>query len=283
MLLDVVLPLSLAFIMFSLGLGLTCADFGRVLTLPKPVFAGIALQVCLVPIVAYLLLQVFVLPPALAFGVMILAFCPGGVTSNILTKLAGGNVALSVTLTAVVSLLSVLTVPLLTVWAAQAFLGADAPRIDVTSIAIAMFLITAVPVILGLLLRHFGPGLAAILDRPVSILATVLFVIIVLAALATNWSLFVGNIAQLGPLLVVMNILLLVAGVLAARLLGLTGPDGIGISIELGVQNASLGITVAALVAQTASLSEYAVPAGVYGITMYFVSLPMIYLLKRVF
>ncbi|MCP4821953.1 MAG: bile acid:sodium symporter family protein, partial [Shimia sp.] len=100
MLIDVALPLSLAFIMFSLGFGLTFADFGRVLTMPKAVLTGVVMQIGAVPLVAYLLLFIFNLPPAMAFGVMILSFCPGGVTSNILTKLAGGTVALSITLTA---------------------------------------------------------------------------------------------------------------------------------------------------------------------------------------
>ena len=109
MLIDVALPLSLAIIMFSLGFGLTFADFGRVLTMPRAVIVGVAMQVIAVPAVAFLLVSFTSLPPAMAFGVMLLSFCPGGVTSNILTKLAGGTVALSITLTAVVSLLSVLT------------------------------------------------------------------------------------------------------------------------------------------------------------------------------
>lgn len=283
MLLDIALPLSLAFIMFSLGYGLTFADFGRVLAMPRSAFLGIVLQVVIVPLVAVLLLQIIDLPPAMAFGVMILAFCPGGVTSNILTKLAGGTVALSITLTAVVSLLSVLTVPVLVAWAATTFLGDLAGDINVTAIGMSMFAITAVPVLLGLLLRFLAEDFALRTEAMISRVALVLFVVIVVAALATNWALFVANIGHLGPLLVLMNAVLLVLGMGIARLFGLAGADGICISIEMGVQNAALGITVAGLVAQVGGIPEFAVPAAVYGITMYIVTIPGIFLLRKVF
>lgn len=283
MLIDVALPLSLAFIMFSLGFGLTFADFGRVLTMPRAVLVGMAGQVVLVPVVAYLLVMFTSLPPALAFGVMLLSFCPGGVTSNILTKLAGGTVALSITLTAVVSLLSVLTVPVLVGWAAGAFLTGDAPGINVAAIGFSMFAITAVPVVIGLLIRFVAPDFAVRRERMVSGVALVLFVVIVLAALITNWDMFIANIARLGPLLVALNLVLLILGIVMARVLGLGGGDGLCISIEMGVQNAALGITVAGLVAQTGGIPEYAVPAALYGITMYIVTIPGMFVLRMLF
>ncbi|MBE1295831.1 bile acid:sodium symporter family protein [Phycobacter azelaicus] len=283
MLIDVGLPLSLAFIMFSLGFGLTFADFGRVLAMPKAVLSGVVMQVVAVPLVAYLLLIIFDLPPAMAFGVMILSFCPGGVTSNILTKLAGGTVALSITLTAVVSLLSVITVPVLVAWAGSTFLGAAAPAVNVLGIGMSMFAITAVPVIIGLLARWMGPGVAARIETSVSTLALILFVVIVVAALATNWELFTANMWSLGPVLMILNALLLVLGVGIAGLIGLSGPDGLCISVEMGVQNATLGIAVAGMVAQASGIPEYAVPAALYGITMYIVTIPGMFLLKQVF
>lgn len=262
MLLEVGLPLSLAFIMFSLGFGLTFADFARVLTMPRAVATGVVLQVLAIPAVAYLMLMVFVLPPALAFGVMILSFCPGGVTSNILTKLGGGSVALSITLTAVVSLLSVITVPALVGWSGTTFLGTAAPEIDVLSIGLTMFAITAVPVVIGLFARRFSGVKAERAEKVISLLAMVLFLLIVVAAVGTNWVLIVDNIGTLGPVLVAINVVLLVLGVAVARGLGLTGGEGICISVEMGVQNATLGITVAGLVAQTAGLPEYALPSA---------------------
>ncbi len=283
MLIDVALPLSLAIIMFSLGFGLTFADFGRVLTMPKAVVIGVAMQVAAVPLVAFVLVSFTDLPPALAFGVMLLSFCPGGVTSNILTKLAGGTVALSITLTAVVSLLSVLTVPALSGWAATTFLGSAAPEINVTAIGMSMFVITAIPVAIGVLLRFVAPTFADTNERRVSALALVLFVVIVVAALATNWGMFVEHIGGLGPVLMALNATLLVLGVAVARMLGLSGADGMCISVEMGVQNATLGIAVAGLIAQTGGIPEFAIPSAVYGITMYIVTIPGMFILRRIF
>ena len=283
MLLDVALPLSLAFIMFSLGFGLTFADFGRVFAMPKAALTGMILQIAVVPAVAYILLMMVDLPPALAFGVMILAFCPGGVTSSILTKLAGGNVALSITLTAVVSLISVITVPIFASWASHAFLGDAAVVINVTSIAMSMFAITAVPVMIGLLSRFVAGNVAARTEGTVSKVALVLFVVILLAALASNWQVFIENVGYLGPMLITMNVILLLLGVMIARAVGLTGGDGLCISIEMGVQNAALGITVAGLIAQSGGIPEFAVPAAIYGITMYIITIPGMFLLRMIF
>ncbi len=282
MLLEVVLPLSLAFIMFSLGLGLTFADFGRVLSMPVPVLVGLVLQIIGVPLVALAVLQVVSLPPALAFGVMILSFCPGGVTSNVLTRLSGGTVALSITLTAVASLLSVLTVPWFTALASTHFLGDAGPEIDVSSLAIAMAAITVVPVLIGLLLNRFLPGFVGRVGHLAEKLAMVLFVIIVIAAIATNWAVLMENLASLGPVVVGMNALFLILGVVVALVLGLSGGDGRAITVELGVQNATLGIAVAAIIAGSGTLSGYALPSAVYGIGMYIVTIPAIWVLRRV-
>ena len=277
MLIDVGLPLSLAIIMFSLGLGLTFKDFGRVLTMPRAVITGMIMQMGAVPLVAFAMLLLFEMPPAIAFGIMLLSFCPGGVSSGILTRLGGGNVALSITLTGVVSLLAAITVPIFTALAADRFLGADAPALNVTGIAMVMFAITAVPVAIGVLFGFVAPDLTDRIEAPVFSLATLLFILIVLAALISNWALFVENVTALGPFLMALNALLLVIGVLVAKLLGLC------ISVEMGVQNAALGITVAGLVAQSTGISEYAVPAAVYGITMYIITLPAIWLMRRIF
>ena len=283
MLIDVGLPLSLAIIMFSLGLGLTFGDFARVLAMPRAVLTGMAMQMAALPLVAFSLLLLFELPPAMAFGIMLLSFCPGGISSSILTRLGGGNVALSITLTGVVSLLSTLTVPVLAALAAVRFLGAEAPAINVTGIAMVMFAITAVPVAIGVLLRFVAPELTDRIENKVFGLATVLFILVVVSALVSNWALFLANVATLGPFLMALNALLLVLGVLVARLLGLSGGDALCISVEMGVQNAALGITVAGLIAQSAGISEFAVPAADYGITMYIVTLPAIWLMRRIY
>lgn len=273
----VVLPLSLAIIMLSLGIGLTVADFKRVAERGMAFVTGAVAQVILLPVIAYLVVTAFGLPGEIAVGFMLLSFCPGGVTSNMISKLAKGDVALSVSLTAVISLLSILTVPFLAAWSVAHFMGESAPEVSVTSLAIAMFLITTLPVAIGVTIRHFATGLADAIDRPLSILATVLFVIIVLAALAGNWGIFVENLATLGPALITLNIVLMLLGLIIAGAFGLTWLERKTISIETGIQNATLGITLAALISGVSEgFSTMALPSAVYGITMYLVALPFV-------
>ena len=281
MLIEIFLPLSLAFIMFSLGLGLTPADFGRVARMPRAFAIGAVAQVVLLPLVAFGLLQVFPLEPALAVGVMILAYAPGGVTSNIITKLAGGAVALSVSLTAVVSLLSVVTVPLLVAFAVGHFMGDAAEEVDVAALGIQMFLLTAVPVGLGVLLRALASDFAVRFEPIAAKIATGLFVVIILGALAANWGVFVENLPVLGPLLIVLNALMLAIGYGLARAGGLDPAEQVAVAIEAGVQNGSLAIAVGALVAGGEVLGPFSLAAGVYGITMYFVALPFVLWARR--
>ena len=281
MLIEIFLPLSLAFIMFSLGLGLTPADFGRVARMPRAFAIGAVAQVVLLPLVAFGLLQVFALEPALAVGVMILAYAPGGVTSNIITKLAGGAVALSVSLTAVVSLLSVVTVPLLVAFAVGHFMGDAAPEVDVAALGIQMFLLTAVPVGLGVLLRALASDFAVRFEPIAAKIATGLFVVIILGALAANWGVFIENLPVLGPLLIVLNALMLAIGYGLAQAGGLDPAEQVAVAIEAGVQNGSLAIAVGALVAGGEVLGPFSLAAGVYGITMYFVALPFVLWARR--
>ena len=285
-LLEVFLPLSLAFIMFSLGISLTIADFARVAKTPIGFSIGALAQVVLLPVIAFCLLMVFPLPPELALGVMILSFCPGGVTSNILTRLAGGTLALSITLTAVFSLLAVITVPPLVVWNAEYFMGVAAPDVQVTSLGIAMFLITAAPVGIGIACRHLMPSSADRIESGAAKIATVLFVVIVIVivvgALASNWDVFVANIGLIGPVLILLNVIMLAVGFGLAKAAGLSHADSAAISLEAGVQNATLGIAVGGLIAGVSDgIPTLAMPSGVYGITMYFVTLPFILWMRR--
>ena len=276
-LVTIFLPLALAIIMFSLGLGLTVDDFRRVAAAPKAFGLGALAQIAILPVVAYAIAVLFRLPPELAVGLMILAFCPGGVTSNILTKFARGDLALSISLTGIISLVSVVTVPFLVAFMANHFMGVDAPRVNVTSLAIAMFLITAVPVVFGMAVRHYAPGMTDTIERTVERLALALFVVVVVGALAANWTLFIDNLAVLAPSVVVLNIVLLAIGLGLARLFSLDRAQASAISIETGIQNATLGITVGSLIAEQASaLPPFSLPSGVYGITMYVVSVPFV-------
>ena len=281
-LINVVLPLSLAVIMLSLGIGLTVADFTRVLKAPVAFAVGAFAQVILLPVVAFGIVIAFGLRTELAVGVMLLSFCPGGVTSNIISKLARGDVALSVSLTAVISLLGLVTVPTLAALSVEWFMGGSGPDVSIASLTIAVFLITTLPVALGVTIRHFAPGFATRIDGALSAVATVLFVVIVVAALAGNWDVFTTNLPTLGPALITLNIALLLLGLVLARLVTLGWNQAKTVSIETGIQNATLGITLAALISgQAEGFSAMALPSGVYGITMYFVAAPFVLWFRR--
>lgn len=280
-LVSVVLPLALAFIMFSLGLSLTLDDFRRVLVRPLAFFTGAVSQILVVPFIALVLVVLFAPPAELAVGIMILSFCPGGVTSNIISRLARGDVALSVSLTAVVSLATILTVPFFVAWSVNYFMGSDAPPITITSLAISVFLITTLPVAIGVAVRHFATGFADKSEPILSKIATALFVIIVVAALATNWAVFVENVVILGPVLILMNVILLILGICLAVIVGLSWEEVKTIAVETGVQNSTVGITLGAIIgAEAAGFSAFALPSAVYGITMYLVTLPVVMWLR---
>lgn len=280
--LSVFLPLALAIIMFSLGLGLTPADFARVAREPKAFALGAVAQLLLLPLIAYLTVIGFGISGELAVGLMILSFCPGGVTSNILTRFAKGDLALSISLTGVISLVSVVTVPVLVGLTAGHFMGVDAPPVDVTALGVAMFAITAVPVAIGMLVRRFAAHLANAVETPVSHLATALFCIVVVGALASNWTVFVDNLPVLGPAVVALNVVMLAIGTALARGGGLNRGQSSAIAIETGIQNATLGITVGSLISEQATgLPPFSLPSGVYGITMYLVSIPFVLWRRR--
>ncbi|MCP4848884.1 MAG: bile acid:sodium symporter family protein, partial [Verrucomicrobiaceae bacterium] len=232
MIVKVLLPLILFFIMFSLGLGLRGRDFSRVLKYPVAFGVGLLNQVVLLPLVALVLVHVFGLEPMFSVGLMIIALCPGGVTSNILTKLAGGNAPLSISLTAVTSLLSIITVPLLVVFSVNHFMGEDARTVGVTQLGLTMFLITAVPVGIGMALTTKSPELVEKIAPSVSRAAVVLFVVIIVAALAKNWEVFSSNLGTLGPVAVLLNVVMLGLGLASAKALGLERRDATTISIE---------------------------------------------------
>lgn len=279
---NVALPVSLAIIMFSLGVGLETDDFRRVATRNKPFMIGAIAQVILLPAFAFGVLMIFPLPPAISVGIMLLSFCPGGVTSNVLSKLARGDVALSVSLTAVVSLLSVFTVPFFAAWSVAHFMGESAPAIDVTGLAVALFLITTLPTLAGVALRRFAHGLALRIEQGLGRLAVILFVVIILAALAANWDVFIDNVTVMGEALLLLNVGLLLLGLGLGRLARLSPVEVRTIAIETGIQNATLGITLAGLISGVSDgFSAMALPSAVYGITMYLVTLPVIYWFRR--
>jgi BASS family bile acid:Na+ symporter len=267
----IALPLALAFIMLALGISLTPADFRFALLRPRPLLAGLLAQMVLLPVVAWLLLQRFALGPELALGVMVLACCPGGITSNVMTRLARGDVALSISYTALASLLTMGTLPLIVAQAARSLRVADGLTIDVSGLCLRMFLMTTLPVLAGMALRLRRPGLTQRLERPMARIAGGLFGLILLVTIVSQWSTLMANLGRLGPLLLLLNLLMLAIGTAVAQALRLSVPEVTTLAIESGFQNGTVGIAVGALLAGAAAgegLSAFSLPSGVYGVLM---------------
>jgi len=279
MLVAVVLPLVLAFIMFSLGLGLRKEDFLRVAQQPKLVALGLCNQLVFLPIIGLGLASLFGLPPLLAVGMVILALCPGGVTSNMLTRLANGSPPLSISLTAVSSLLSILIVPFMVAWAVAFFGLAETQQVNITALGFQMFLITAIPVMAGMVFTRLTPALVERISKPVAHAATVLFFLIVALAIKANWEALTRHFATLGPALLALLLIMLALGLITGSLLGVAPREKTTICIESGIQNATLGMAVAAFVGAGTSeegLSDTALPSAVYGVLMYFIVVPFV-------
>lgn len=282
MLIEVGLPVILAVIMFSLGLELRPDDFWRIARQPRAFAIGAFNQLVAVPIVALAVAQLFALPAELALGVMILAACPGGVLSNSASRYAQGSVPLSISLTAVISLVATVTLPIVVALAAGHFLGAKAPAINVTALGVQVFVLTAIPVGLGMALTHFAPRFVASASPWIAQLAFCLFLIMIVAALISNWDAFSSNFWTLGPALIAMNAMLLVLGLVSGTLAGLSARDITTIAIESGTQNGSLGITVGLLVmGASAGLPDTTIPAVIYSITAWFLTLPFVLWRRR--
>jgi BASS family bile acid:Na+ symporter len=277
MLVQIVLPAILVIIMFSLGLGLTWADFARVAAEPRAFAVGAVTQVVLVPLAALAVALGFGLPPALAVGVLILGFCPGGVLANVASKFANGNVPLSISLTAVTSLVAILIMPVAVALSVRYFMGADAPPVNITLLGLQVFFLAAVPVVAGIVVTRLLPSLVARYSGWVTRIAFGLFAVLIVAALASNWSVFTANFWTLGPALIVMNALLLIIGLVAARVAKLGIPDATTVALEAGIQNGTLGIAVGMLVAgsgNTELFPPYTLPTAIYSITVWLLTLP---------
>ena len=281
MILKIILPVALAFIMFTLGLGLTISNFRNILRYPKVFIIGLTNQMVLLPLVAFLIASIFDLPGDLAIGMMILACCPGGATSNLMTRFAKGDVALSISYTAVVSVVASITLPFIVSLSYQHFMGID-KSIDILILSLIMFALTSVPVLLGLYINtkytHMANAFRLVADK----ISIILFVIIVISALVKHWSAFIENLDILGLSIITLISIMLFIGYSSARLLKTNKSQAITISIESGIQNATVGIAVGNLIDGTKEgLSDFALTSGVYGILMYFICLPVILIFFR--
>ena len=273
-------PLILALIMLGLGLGLKFEDFTRVLKVPKNFFIGLFSQLIILPIVAYLLILILKTPPEIAIGVMIIAAAPGGVTSNILTKFANGDVALSVSLTAVISLISIVTVPLIIFTSADLFgITNIVQNISMLGIALKMFLVVTVPVILGMIIRRYAENFISSKVEIFNKLNIIFFIIFFIAAFYEERENLINFIIQAGLITLILNISMM----LIAYYLAKTFASGVKqqkcIALECGLQNGTLAIFVSTQIFGTDIL--YAIPTGAYAIIMYITGLLFVFFLKN--
>ncbi len=263
----VLLPLILAFIMFSLGLGLTPGDFRRILAQPRALLVGVVCHFVLLPLVCWLMLQALGIGGVFAVGFMILAACPTGSTSNLLTYLARGDVALALSFTAVASVLTIFTLPLIVTWALGHFLGAArAVDVPVGLMMGQVALVLGVPVSLGMAARHRFTAWAQRFEPRATKIATLLFVLIVVAAVVKNWALLRANFNTLAPFAVVLNLGMLALGFAVAWAARLSYRQSVTLGIETAVQNAALALVIASTVLGNDAM---AIPGAVYGVLMY--------------
>ena len=273
-------PIILALIMLGLGLGLKFEDFTRVLKTPKDFFVGFFSQLIILPLVAYLLIIILKVPPEIAIGVMIIAAAPGGVTSNILTKFANGDVALSISLTAVISLISIITVPLIIFTSADLFgITNISQNISMTGIALKMFLVVTVPVILGMIIRKFAENFVNSKIQIFEKLNIILFVIFFIAAFYEERESFIDFLMQAGFITFILNITMMIV----AYYLGKTFASGIKqqkcIALECGLQNGTLAIFVSTQIFGTDIV--YITPTAAYALIMYITGFIFVFLLKN--
>ena len=276
---DVFLPLALAFIMFALGLGLAGNDFLRVVKQPRDFFVGAFSQIILLPIIAFILVKIWPIAPELAVGVMIIAAAPGGVTSNLLTSFAKGDVALSISLTAIISLLCVITIPFIVLISVGLLADSDTTQ-DISLIGMArnMFLIVTVPVILGMLFRRLASALALTFEPIAKKISTVLFILVLLGAIAAEKENVVSYFAQAGLITLVLNVVMMVVAYFVAQLLASGTEQKKTITIECGLQNGTLAIFVATSIFGG---GMYVIPAATYSLIMFGTSLIFIYLVRK--
>ena len=273
-------PIILALIMLGLGLGLKIDDFTRILKTPKDFFVGFFSQLIILPLVAYLLIIILKVPPEIAIGVMIIAAAPGGVTSNILTKFANGDVALSISLTAVISLISIITVPLIIFTSADLFgITNISQNISMTGIALKMFLVVTVPVILGMIIRKFAENFVNSKIQIFEKLNIILFIIFFIAAFYEERESFIDFLMQAGFITFILNITMMIV----AYYLGKTFASGIKqqkcIALECGLQNGTLAIFVSTQIFGTDIV--YITPTAAYALIMYITGFIFVFLLKN--
>ncbi|MDA7828927.1 bile acid:sodium symporter family protein [bacterium] len=272
-------PVCLAIIMFGLGLGLTTSDFSRVLKTPRDFFVGFLSQVILLPIIAFGLILIIPMPIEIAMGVMIIAAAPGGVTSNVLTKFANGDVALSVGLTAVVSLLAIFIVPLI-VFNSANFIGVEITKeISMISLAVKMFFVVTVPVLLGMIVRTLMTDFIISKTLIIQRLSIILFLIIFISIWVEEWDKIVSFIVRAGLVTGILNLVMIFVGYYVAKMFASGVPQRKCISLECGLQNGTLALVVAT---QLFDEMVFMVPTAAYALIMFVTSIFFVLIVRKI-
>ena len=265
---QIFLPVSLAIIMFGMGLTLVVSDFGRLFAYPKEVLIGLFNQLIFLPLIGFLIILLFDLNSSMAIGIMILSLCPGGPTSNLITQVARGNIGLSVTLTALASLITVFTIPIILSESISYFTGeADVIiELPVVQTMLQILLITVIPVSIGMVIRKKNEGFALRMERPMRIASTVLFIIIFLLVMIANKDLIVQAMKEVGLPTLLLNLSTMTLGYITAKIFGIKGKSQISITIESGIQNGTLAFVIATTILNNV---EMGLPTGAYSIWMF--------------
>lgn len=266
---DVILPVSLAIIMLGMGLSLTINDFRNILNYPKAAILGLTNQLLVLPIIGFALAIVFKLSPEMAVGLMILAACPGGATSNLIAHVAKGDTALSITLTAISSTITVFTIPLIVSYALKYFYSDSdiVIQLPVLRTIIQIMGVTIVPVSIGMIIKKIKNDFAIKMEKPVRIASTVIFILVVVGIVAGQKDNIIPYFKSIGLVTILLNISTMAIGYLTARLLSLNLNQTISISIESGVQNGVLAIVIATSILHQ---PDMAIPPAVYSLVMLF-------------
>lgn len=275
---SVLLPLALGFIMLGMGLSLTIYDFKRILIYPKAMIIGLISQLILLPLLGYALVTIFDMNGALAVGVIILAVCPGGPTSNLISHLAKGDLALSISLTALSSVITVGTIPLLVNYSILHFGEAGSVTLPVIQTIGQIVGVTLVPVSIGMIIRKMRPEASRKAERPFKIASAVFFALILIAAIIKERANIVEYFYLVGPVTLLLNIATMVTGILAARVFLLPLKQQITIGIESGIQNGTLGLMIAATLLQNSTMT---IPIAIYSLLMFVTAIAIIFMGNR--
>lgn len=275
----IVLAGSLIIIMLGMGLSLVAKDFKRILIYPKAMITGIVNQLLFLPVIGYILVSIFPLAPEIAIGVMILAACPGGPTSNLITHLAKGDTALSVSLTAVNSIITIFTIPFVVNFALIKFMSeGQVIQLDIVKTIMQIFVIVIIPVAIGMGIKHYKNDFADRMAKPVRVASGFVLALIIIGILIKEKENIIPWFQQAGLITLALNVITMSIGFISAKLLGINNRQTISISIESGIQNGTMAISIATVLL---ARSDFAIAPAIYSLIMFFTGGILIFYASR--